>query len=131
MKNTTGYTINYAEETIVITKKFAKAASVINSYEYDIMVQLRKDQPNFKIRVKEIKKKQGKKSYKGLTLKVMKDFFDSKEEADKKAFRAARVINNDKYASVKSWFLNNYEEEYNEWCIINKINLEETENEAA
>ena len=81
MKNTTtNYTINAAAKKIIITKKFEKAANVIGSNEYKDLVTLMKDFPEFSIKVKEIKKKKGKKTYNGLTIKEMRRFIESRSE---------------------------------------------------
>lgn len=83
MKNTTtNYTINAAAKEIEITKKFEKAASVYNSNEYKQLVALMNDLPTFTIKVKEIKKKAGKKSYKGLTINEMRRFVSTRSEKE-------------------------------------------------
>jgi hypothetical protein len=58
MKNT-GYKINYAANTITVTKTFSKKASVLDTNEYKIMKRLRK--LNMEILIKEPVKRKNKK----------------------------------------------------------------------
>lgn len=67
------YRINFEENTIVITKKFAKEASVLNSKAYKTISQMRRDFPTYQIVQKEIRKKKGKRSYANLTIEAMKE----------------------------------------------------------
>ena len=57
MNNTKGYVINFVAKEIIITKRFSKAAGVIDSDAYKIMLSLRKDFPDFEIVIKPIEKK--------------------------------------------------------------------------
>ena len=82
MKTTTNYTINAATKEIIITKRFEKAANNIGSNEYKDLVTLMKDFPEFSIKVKEIKKKKGKKTYNGLTLDEMRRFIGTRSEEE-------------------------------------------------
>ena len=61
-KKQQAYNIDYINETITVTKKFLKAASVYNSPEYKLMKEIRADYPTFKFAEKEIAKKAGTKS---------------------------------------------------------------------
>ena len=65
MKRNTEYEINQIEGTIIITKNFASAASVLNSSEYNIMKQLRADNPSFTVELRTIQKKANKKAHNG------------------------------------------------------------------
>lgn len=116
MKNTTtNYTINAAAKEIEITKKFEKAASVYNSNEYKQLVALMNDLPTFTIKVKEIKKKAGKKSYKGLTINEMRRFVSTRSEKELFVFEKVLEVakhKNGSYAITKKWFLNKYKEAY-------------------
>ena len=116
MKNTREYTINFATETITITKRFGKAASDFNTAEHRTMVLLRKEYPTFKFEYKAIKKKENKHSYKGLTVEEMKRFLSTKTEKEQATFEKVILLadsKQSKYAVIKKWFLNHYKEEYN------------------
>ncbi|MCI5524784.1 MAG: hypothetical protein MR381_01680 [Dorea sp.] len=135
MKNTTtNYTINAAAKEIIITKKFEKAANVIGSNEYKDLVTLMKDFPEFSIKVKEIKKKKGKKTYNGLTIKEMRRFIESRSENELILFDKVVEIAKQKkgsYAITKKWFLNKYKEDYDKELEALKLGMEidEIENE--
>ena len=120
MKNA-NYAIDYITATITITKKFYKAASILNSPEYKELMQIRRDNPNFTIALREIQKKQGKKSYRNLTFDNMRTFIENYETDDD--LRADRLQQFDRvkelsksqagpYAYVKAWFLEQYGEAY-------------------
>lgn len=113
--NVKGYELNVAEGKIVITKVFQKKASMYGSNEYNVLVNLRRDLPDYQIEVKEIKKKENKKSYKGLNIDEMKRFINTRGEEEKQAFEKVLLIaegKQGKYAMVKKWFLDNYKEIY-------------------
>lgn len=113
--NVKGYELNVAEGKIVITKVFQKKAGVYGSNEYNVLVNLRRDLPDYQIEVKEIKKKENKKSYKGLNIDEMKRFINTRGEEEQQAFEKVLQIaegKQGKYAMVKKWFLDNYKEIY-------------------
>lgn len=84
MKN---YNINYIENTIEVTKKFVKAAGVLNSPEYNELLAIRHDNPGFQIVIREIKKKVGKKTYKNLTIAKMCEYIVDWEGKDSEAVK--------------------------------------------
>ena len=103
--NVKGYELNVAEGKIVITKVFQKKASVYGSNEYNVLVNLRRDLPDYQIEVKEIKKKENKKSYKGLNIDEMKRFINTRGEEEQQAFEKVLQIaegKQGKYAMVKN-----------------------------
>lgn len=116
MNNTKGYVINFVAKEIIITKRFSKAAGVIDSDAYKIMLSLRKDFTDFKIVIKPIEKKENKVTYKGLSIDEMKRFINanrSKEEQE--LFTKILKLQEGKkgkYATVKKWFLDNYKKIY-------------------
>ena len=108
MKN---ISINYINNTIEMTKKFAKAAGVLNSPEYKELLEIRRDYPDLPIVIREIKKKAGKKSYKNLTFQRMRDFIIDWEGKDSETVKqfdkvvAISKVQAGPYAYVKKWFL--------------------------
>ena len=112
---TNGVTFNHAAKEIIITKAFEKAANKIGSTEYNELVKIRKDFPDYTIRRKEIEKSTSKQSHKGLTVKEMKRFISTRDEKEVALFeRVCEIAENKqgKYAVIKKWFLNNYKEAY-------------------
>ena len=123
MKN---ISINYINNTIEMTKKFAKAAGVLNSPEYKELLEIRRDYPNLPIVIREIKKKAGKKSYKNLTFQRMRDFIIDWEGEDSEAVKqfdkvvAISKVQAGPYAYVKKWFLDRYTKKLEEFTIKNE-----------
>ena len=122
MTKNANYSIDFFTSTIIITKKFYKAASVLNSPEYKEMMQLRRDNPDFTIVLREIKKKEGKKSYRNLNYANMRTFIENYETDD--GVRADRIkefekvmelskVQSGPYVYVKTWFLKMYGDAYN------------------
>ena len=112
---TNGVTFNHAAKEIIITKAFEKAANKVGSTEYNELVKIRKDFPDYTIRRKEIEKNTSKQSHKGLTVKEMKRFISTRDEKEVALFeRVCEIAENKqgKYAVIKKWFLNNYKDEY-------------------
>ena len=112
---TNGVTFNHAAKEIIITKAFEKAANKVGSTEYNELVKIRKDFPDYTIRRKEIEKNTSKQSHKGLTVKEMKRFISTRDEKEVVLFeRVCEIAENKqgKYAVIKKWFLNNYKDEY-------------------
>ena len=60
MKQNVGYEIDYIEEKIIVSKKFLKEASTINTAAYTELTQIRKDYPEFTIVPRAITKKENK-----------------------------------------------------------------------
>ena len=105
---TNGVSFNHVAKEVIITKSFEKAANVIGSIEYNEIVKIRKELPDYTIRRKEIAKKDNKKFFKGLTVNEMRRFLYTIGEADVKLFERVCEIaegKHGKYAVIKKWFL--------------------------
>lgn len=122
MTKNANYNIDFFTNTIILTKRFYKAASTLNTPEYKELMQIRRDNPDFSIVLREIKKKEGKKSYRNLTYENMRIFIENYEADD--AVRADSLkefekvmelskVQSGPYAYVKAWFLKKYGETYN------------------
>ena len=114
MKKNASYEINFIEGKIILTKKFYKAATTLNSPEYTILMQLRRDNPGFAVELREIKKKEGKQSYRNLTYKHMEEYIialeGEKSETLKEYEKVKQLskVQAGPYAYVKTWFLKKY-----------------------
>ena len=114
MKKMNEYKVDVVAETITLTKKFAKAAGVLGTREFNTFKQLRADYPDYTVQVREIAKKENKVSYANLTYDFMKTFIGMVEgEASENIGNLAKVIELSKgqpghYAYVKTWFLERY-----------------------
>lgn len=116
MNKNNGYRVENIEAKIYITKKFAKAASQIGSYEFELVKQLRKDFPDYKFEYREISKNDNKRSYNGLSIDEMRRFIEANRSDDLELFEkvvAVAAAKRSKYAAVKKWFLDNYKDAYN------------------
>ena len=108
------YEVDFINSKIILTKKFYKAATTLNSPEYTTLMQLRRDNPGFAVELREIKKKEGKKSYRNLTYEHMKAYIitrDGKDSEAHKEFEQVKKLSQVQagtYAYVKSWFLKKY-----------------------
>ena len=117
MKQNLGYEIDYIEEKIVVSKKFLKEARTINTAAYIELVNVRKDYPEFTIEIRQISKKENKKTYRELTYKFMREYIEEKGNADGvlKEFERVQQLSkfqNGSYAYVKKWFLGLYGKEF-------------------
>ena len=95
---------------------------ILNSPEYKEMMQLRRETPSFSIVLREIKKKEGKKSYRNLTYENMQTFIENYETDDGvrtdrlkeyETVKALSRVQSGPYAYVKAWFLKQYGDAYN------------------
>ncbi|MBR6569686.1 MAG: hypothetical protein IKK75_04470, partial [Clostridia bacterium] len=65
------YRIDPIENKIIVTKKFAKAAGVLNSPEYKILQQARMENPGFPVVLRDIRKAEKKNTYRNLSFANM------------------------------------------------------------
>ena len=116
MMNNNPYKIDYLKSTIIVSKKFLKAASVCDSKEYNTMIQLRKDFPTFTFEEKQITQKKGKQSYKNLTFEKMREHIILCQDCNRlKQFDYLMTFyetHRNRYAKIKSWYLEQYKDEY-------------------
>ena len=107
MKNL--FTINFAEKSIVASKTTLKKASIPNSPEYKALMKLMKQNPTFAIAEKDIKQKEGKITYKGLTANFIEKYISIQANAEdlKKQFEQASKMG--KFPLVRKWILETFE----------------------
>lgn len=114
MTKTQQYEVDFINSKIVLTKKFYKAATTLNTPEYNTLLQLRTQNPGYEIVLKEIRKKEGKKSYRNLTYKHMEEYIitlEGEESENLKEFNNVLKLSKVQagpYAYVKTWFLKKY-----------------------
>ena len=127
MKRMNEYKVDVVAGTITLTKKFAKAAGVLGTREFNTFKQLRADYPDYTVQVREIAKKENKTSYANLTYAFMKNFISTVEgEASENIGNLAKVIELSKgqpghYAYVKTWFLERYPKYQDALATMNAI----------
>ena len=130
--NNREYNIIHEEEKIIITKKFSKEAGQLGTTAYKTMMQLRAELPGYKFETKTIKKNKNKKSYANLTLKNMKEHIEEMEGKDSVVMKEFENLmtrykfHAGRYAKIKSWYLKQYADEYED---ADENDDAETENE--
>lgn len=106
--------INHDERTIVITKKYAKAASVYNTNAYNELTTIKRENPNYQIIVREVSKKTSVNNR--ITLSTMENYIKMHDPDDKimeefKKMRDEKVGENlekTNFFKIKKWFLEKY-----------------------
>ena len=127
MKKNEQYHIDHLSKTIILTKKFLNEAGSLDNPEHDILMKLMEKHPNYTLVERKIKKAEGKKTYKGLSVKKMREFLEwlysantetQKQKLDE--FDALVQFYEDfhkaeKASAMKTWFLKNHKEKYLDW----------------
>lgn len=108
MKNL--FAINFAENTIVATKATLKKASIPNSPEYKALMKLMKQNPTFAVVEKEIRKPEGKKTYKGLNAAFIRNYLSVQENADELTRQYEKALEFGKFSMARKWFLDTFKD---------------------
>lgn len=109
MKN--NYKVDFAKGKIILTRDFTNKANIVNSEEYKILRQLKKDFPNLTISQKTAKTNTTKTTYNGLTLDRMEQFIIRFDNSSLQLFNEKKEYykkTNSSFAPIKSWFIANY-----------------------
>ena len=104
------YSFDALTNTVTISKDFARKASQLNTSEYKTLLQLRNDNPNLKIVMRESGKAQ---NGSGITFKQMEAFIKQCRDSESRIEVYERVkalsrVQRSPYKYVKDWFLTNY-----------------------
>ena len=104
------FTYDFTNRTIVATKATLKKASNPTTDEYTALIKMIEGQPTFRVVEKTIKNSGNKKTYKGLTLKMMMDYISNQKNSEElmAEFNEAQGDAKNKYPSAKQWFLNEF-----------------------
>lgn len=112
MKKTNGYTINFAENTITLTKAFAQRAKNPSTTEFRELAKLHKSFPELTITMRTAVITADKETHGGLSIKWMTDFIKNyKDEVAVAEFEEVKKFFKTMpgyYGKVKAWFLNKY-----------------------
>lgn len=118
MKNT--LKIDHNKGLIIMDRTFAKLSENTRSEEYAHLQQVRRDYPDYKVVLRQIKKNPNKESYKGLTYEFMYDYIFRKEpdetklavinELDEMIYISKCHSKAKRYPVIKNWFLDKYPE---------------------
>lgn len=109
--NANFFRYDFVNNTIIGSKTAIKRASNPASAEYKELIMMKKAQPNFAVAEKDIKKNTVKRTYRGLTIEVMKAHIEAQKDAEAKMaeFEKVRVMG---YPLTKKWFLDNYKKSF-------------------
>ena len=102
------FAVNFAENTIVASKTTLKKASIPNSAEYKALMKLMKQNPTFTVAEKEIKKAEGKNTYKGLDKAFVEKYISIQDNADDLNKQYAKAAEMGKFPLVRQWFLDTF-----------------------
>ena len=113
MKKTAGYTVDFANNTITLTKTFAQRAKNPSSAEFRELAKLHKNFPDFTITMRTAVITADKNVHDGLSVDFMTDYIelvvaDEKAIAEFEEVKAYYKKSNGYYGKVKSWFLKHY-----------------------
>ena len=137
----------YEENIVEINKAFYKESQDPTSDEYKLLQEVRKDYPNIKVEIRQIKKNAHKETYAGLTYEYMRNYILLHEKPSKRAeaiseFDELILISQcqtkaKRYPVIKKWFLIKYPKiaefglQYNEESKIVNVPFEIAEEKAA
>lgn len=113
-------TVNAANNTIELSKKFAKAASRYGTEEYRMLQEVRRDYPGFEVVEATKKAKAAKDPYKKLNFEFMEKYIKAHDNEEKSIMKqyldlrgmSPEAIENGAASKslpeVRKWFLNKY-----------------------
>lgn len=114
--------VDFENKVIYMNRIFAKEAANAKSDEYRQLQEVRKDYPDYPVKIRTIKKQPLKESYKGLTYDFMENYIlthpnsiDNKTEFDKMI--TLSKCHSLRYPTIKKWFLYTFPEmrDYNKF----------------
>ena len=98
--------LNYATEIIEITKAFEKKAGIYGSQAYNELATVRKDFPNFKLKISESR---GSNGFKGMDYDFMRTYISAHEDAEKRSAEFEKLVENKlSYGEIKQWFISEF-----------------------
>jgi len=107
------FSYDFPKHSIIASATTLKKARNPQSAECKILLRMMSEHPDFEVAEKEINKKDGKQTYKGLTFQAMTDYIKTQanSEAEIRKYEVVRriaKIKGSEYALTKKWFLNAY-----------------------
>ncbi len=98
--------LDYAKETIEITKAFEKKASVYNSPSYNELIKVRREFPTFILKVVENK---GSNGFKGMDYDFMRTYISLHENSESNTKKLETLIEKKlTYGEIKQWFISTF-----------------------
>ena len=111
--NVKGYKINFGEGTITMNYKFASAAEIYGSPEYELLKAIRNDFPNFKVITKAGRKIKTPRKTKRMTYENMEKYIRTFVNANElmeifEIVKHKSLIVKSPYKYVLAWFKNQF-----------------------
>ena len=98
--------LDYTNETIEITKAFEKKASIYGSLAYNELATVRRDFPNFKLKISEAR---GSNGFKGMDYDFMRAYISKHENAEERSEQFERLVGLKlSYGEIKQWFISEF-----------------------
>lgn len=110
-RNVSPYKVDYAKETIVITKDFAKRASIVGSPEFDCLAELLRAYPRYKVAARTAKKCPSRPSVNGLTNVFMETHIRTIHPLDVKLYQRQLEVSKAfkcPHMYMRKWFIARY-----------------------
>ena len=108
------YSVNHMERKIILTKKFESDAKKLGSVSYEILKQLRLDNPGYELEMRTIRNKNPKSACKNLNYERIRRYIIAREGAGSAIEAQFDVViglakkEKGPYAYVKKWFIKQY-----------------------
>lgn len=108
--------VDFTNNEIIMTKRFADAASNPYSNEAEILRETKAAFPTFRVRKHTIRQKTTRECYNGLTYDYMREYIATHDEEAEAALAELEEMiilskcHSKRYPTIKKWFLNKYEE---------------------
>ena len=107
--------IDMENGAIVMSKAFAKKASVYDSIEYNMLQGARADYPEYKIVMRSINKNEKQEHFRGLTYEYIERYIGAHDNSEERMmiYKELRLIaecHSVRYQHIKRWFLETYPE---------------------
>ena len=98
------FAFDFSTSSIVASATTLKKARKPESPEYRVLTELLNAHPEFHVVEKDVQKKPGKKTYKGLTFQTMLDYIRTQTNSEDKI----KTYKGCEYPLTKKWFLKTY-----------------------
>ena len=109
--------IDFDNNALVMTRKFASAAAHFGSNEYRELMEARTEFPTYKIVTKSATRRKANDNFKGLTYVFMEKYIKSHANAEtnlaefeEERTKGKTVASATAYSKIKKWFLEKYPE---------------------
>lgn len=108
MKNL--FSLNHVDKTIVASKTTLRKAGIFGSAEYKELMHLLNENSGYAVAEKVIKKSTGKKTYRGLTAALIRDYLSIQPNCDEMNALFNQAWERGGFSLGRKWFLESYKD---------------------